>query len=110
MIRQFAAIFLCLGQLYISVLWVYTAIRTSFLLSWLFALVSVLYLLLGFANLAFTFAWSQLHQMLGSQFSSVFDALLLAQPVALLLGAVAHTLVVTWLLRSRASREVRPKT
>lgn len=103
MARQLVAILLCLGQLYIALLWVYAASRTNFFFSWLFAFVSALYLLLSIVNLALAFYLSQLQALLGSQLHSLFDGLLLTQPVALLLGAVAHTLVVRWLLRSRSS-------
>jgi hypothetical protein len=99
MIRQVAAILLCLGQLYIAGLWVYAAARTGFAFAWLFVLSAMLYLFLSAVNLAFAFAWSQLQQLLGAQFTPVFNLLLVAQPFALLVGALAHTFIVTWLLR-----------
>ena len=99
MIRQAGAILLCLGQLYIAGLWVYAAARIRFSFAWLFALSALLYLLLSAVNLAFAFGWSQLQQVLGAQFMPVFNALLVAQPIALFIGAVAHTVLVTWLLR-----------
>ena|ERR1700730_3114971 len=100
-LRQIATIGICLVQVYLICLWAYASIRTGLGFFWLFVCAGVLYVGLAFISVALVFAAPQIESAFGPLFPAFLRVFTVAQPFALAFGAVAHTLLVFWILRSR---------
>ena len=99
--RQFTAIGICLLDLYLVFLWFYASIRTRIWFLWLFVATGVFATVVSFLSLALTFEGSTIQQSLGPLFSPFLVVFTLIQLIYLTVGAIAHTLLVIWLVRNR---------
>ena len=101
--RQFAAIGICLLDLYLLALWSYTTIRTGIGFLWLFVGTGCFATIVSFLSLALTFEGTEIQHSLGPLFVPFMVIFTVIQPLYLTIGAIAHTLLAIWLIRNRAA-------
>jgi hypothetical protein len=106
--RQFAAIGICLLDLYLLSLWFYATIRTGIGFLWLFVGTGVFATIVSFLSLALTFEGAEIQHSLGPLFLPFMVVFTVIQPLYLTIAAIAHTLLVIWLIRNRATSVQKP--
>jgi hypothetical protein len=101
-VHRFAATGIGVVDFYLLCLWLYASIRTGFAFFWVLVAAGMFYLMLCIISAALAFDLPEIQAWLGPLFVPFYEVFLALQPFALLLGAVGHTMLVRWLLRSQS--------
>jgi hypothetical protein len=99
-VHRIATLAFVLGDLYLLGLWFYAIARTGLLFFWILAGAGIVFLVLAVINVALAYDLQGIQKLLGSQFVPLYEIFLAVQPLNLLLGAIGHTMLVRWIVRS----------